>query len=156
MLLPKKLLPFPVGLLAVVTAQAAEVDGLKEAVQNTLEQMREKDLEGFLECWHPQAVLYTRDDLFAIDRGASQYDEWADIVEDFFARIVAADFRPVSVKYRVEGNIGIVWGGRRFALDRKLGGGSDFDSRLTAVFSRRSNGWKIINWPSSAIPQQNR
>ena len=56
MLLPKKLLPFPAVLLAVLKTQAAEVDGLKEAFQNTLEQMGEKDLEGFLECWHSSAI----------------------------------------------------------------------------------------------------
>ena len=140
--------------LVCIPLQAEETDGLKAAFENTLDQLKEKDLEGFLECWHEEAVLYTRDDLFPFDRNASGHDEWADVVEDFFARIIAAEFRPITVKYRVIGDIGLVWGRTQFALDLRHGGGSNFDSRLTAVFARTSDGWKIVNWHSSAVPKQ--
>jgi ketosteroid isomerase-like protein len=133
---------------------AADTETLQAAFQNALDQLKEKNLEGFLDCWHKDAVLYTREDIFPIDRGASEYDEWADILEDFFARIVTAEFRPQTMKYRVTGDVGMVWGRTRFAVDLKHGGGSDFDSRLTAVFARTADGWKIINWHSSAVPRQ--
>lgn len=142
--------------LVFLPVQASDPEELKAAFQNAIDQMREKDLDGFLECWHPEAVLYTRHDLFAVDRGASEYDAWADIVEDFFARIIRAEFRPISLKYRVVEDIGMVWGSTRFAVDPKFGGGSDFDSRLTAIFAKTADGWKIVNWHSSAVPRQNR
>lgn len=144
----------PLVILVCGTSLAADIDDLQAAFQNTLDQMREKDLEGFLDCWHPEAILYTRDDIFAIDRGLSEYDEWADIVEDFFARIITAEFRPLTMKYRVAEDIGLVWGRTKFAVDLKHGGGSDFDSRLTAILARTADGWKIISWHSSAVPRQ--
>ena len=139
--------------LVCLPVQGSDLDELKAAFQNTLDQMREKDLEGFLECWHPEAVLYTRDDFFPIDRGESEYDAWADIVEDFFARIIRAEFRPMTLKYRIVEDIGMVWGRTRFAVDPKFGAGSDFDNRMTAILAKTAKGWKIVNWHSSAVPR---
>jgi len=138
--------------LATPAAVASDEGDLKAAFLKAMDELRDKDLEGFLSFWHPEAVFLARDRLFALDRAASEYDKWARDVDQFFARTISAEMIPVDVNYRVLGDMGIVWGRARFAVDPVGGGGSDFDSRLTVTLLKTDGKWQIVTWHASAAP----
>lgn len=141
-------------LFALMTSSAVASDEaeMKSAFLNALTELKDRDLEGFLSYWHPEAVFLARDRLFALDRGASDYDEWARDVDQFFARTISAEMFPVDVSYRVLGDMGVIWGRARFAVDPVGGGGSDFDSRLTVTLLKTDGKWQIVTWHASAPP----
>jgi ketosteroid isomerase-like protein len=138
--------------LATPAAVASDEGDLKAAFLKAMDELRDKDLEGFLSFWHPEAVFLARDRLFALDRAASEYDKWAADVDQFFAKTISAEMIPVDVNYRVLGDMGILWGRARFAVDPVGGGGSDFDSRLTVTLLKTSGKWQIVTWHASASP----
>ena len=138
--------------LAMPAAVASDEGDLKAAFQNALDELRDRNLEGFLSFWHPEAVFLARDRLFALDRAASEYDKWASDVDRFFAKTISAEMIPIDVSYRVLGDMGIVWGRARFAVDPVGGGGSDFDSRLTVTLLKTGDKWQIVTWHASAAP----
>ncbi len=138
--------------LATPAAVASDEGDLKAAFQKAMDELRDKDLEGFLSFWHPEAVFLARDRIFALDRAASEYDEWARDVDRFFAKTISAELIPIDVNYRVLGDMGIIWGRARFAVDPVGGGGSDFDSRLTVTLLKTGDKWQIVTWHASATP----
>lgn len=140
--------------LATPCIFASDEDDLKAAFQSAMDELRERNLEGFLSYWHPEAVFLARDRLFAIDRAASDYDEWAAAVDRFFAKTISAEMMPIDVSYRVIGNTGLVWGRARFSVDPVGGGGSDFDSRITATLLKSGGKWQFISWHASAAPTE--
>lgn len=141
-------------LLVLMTSSvvASDEEEMKSAFLNALTELKDRNLEGFLSYWHPQAVFLARDRLFALDRGASDYDEWARDVDQFFSRTISAEMFPVDVSYRVLGDMGIIWGRARFSVDPVGGGGSDFDSRLTVTLLKTDGKWQIVTWHASAPP----
>ena len=93
---------------------------MKSAFLNALTELKDRNLEGFLSYCHPQAVFLARDRLFALDRGASDYDEWARDVDQFFSRTISAEIplpsatTPATAADRassVAGAMGKMWRG---------------------------------------------
>ncbi len=130
-----------------------EVEDLKAAFDQALESLSQKDLDAFLSVWHPEAVLFARNRIHAIDRTKLEDREWAELFEEFFARIISAGYTQQAVEVRVIGNTGIVWGLTRFAVDPRYQAGFEQNTRLTAVFVKVDDEWLIMHWNDSPLPE---
>lgn len=134
-------------------ARASDLAGLKAAFDQALEYLSQKDLKGFLSVWDPDAVLFTRNRIYPIDRTKLDDREWTNLFEQFFDRIISAGYTKTAVEFRVVGDTGIVWGLTRFAVDQRYEAGFDQDTRLTAIFTRVDGDWKILHWNDSPLPE---
>ena len=149
-----RVLSFCVVLILSITAlPAGEQEELKAAFDSALDALSNKELGRFLEIWHPQAVLFTRNQTHAIDRAQLDDREWAKLFEDVFGKVISIGFPQRAVQFRVVGDTGMVWGLTRLAIDTWAGDGFTEDTRLTAVFSRHEGAWKIIHWNNSPRPK---
>jgi hypothetical protein len=91
---------------------ASDVDDLKAAFDQALEYLSH--------IWHPEAVLFPRNEVHPTDRAKLDDRVWADLFEDFFARIISAGYTQQAVEFRVIGDTGLVWGLTRFAVDPRF------------------------------------
>jgi len=132
---------------------AGDVDDLKAAFDQALEYLSQKDLDAFLTIWHPEAVLFSRNEIHPVDRSKLDDRVWADQFEDFFARIVSAGYTQQAVEWRVVGDTGLVWGLTRFAVDPRFEAGFEQDTRLTAVFVKEDGKWLILLWNNAPLPE---
>ncbi len=132
---------------------AGDVDDLKAAFDKALESLSQKDLDAFLSVWHPEAVLFSRNRVYPIDRSKLDDRSWADLFEDFFATIISAGYTRQAVEWRVIGDTGIVWGLTRFAVDARYQASFEQDTRLTAVFVKVDGEWLILHWNDSPLPE---
>ncbi len=130
-----------------------DVDDLKAAFDQALEYLSQKDLDAFLSVWHPEAVLFSRNRVHPIDRSKLDDRVWADLFEDFFARIISAGYTQQAVEWRVIGDTGLVWGLTRFAVDPRYQASFEQDTRLTAVFVKVDGEWLILHWNDSPLPE---
>ena len=140
-------------ILSITALPAADEEELRAAFDSALEALSNKDLGKFLEIWHPQAVLFTRNQTYAIDRAQLDDREWAKLFEDTFGKVISIGFPQRAVKFRVVGDTGMVWGMTRLAIDTRAGDGFSENTRLTAVFSRHEGAWKILHWNNSPLPR---
>ncbi len=140
-----------IGLCAPLSA--GDVDDLKAAFDNALESLSQRDLDGFLSAWHPEAVLFARNQVHPIDRAKMDEKVWVQGFENFFARIISAGYRMRAVEFRVVGETGIVWGLTRFGVDPRYEASFDQDTRLTAVFVKSDGAWKILHWNDAPWPE---
>ncbi len=132
---------------------AGDVEDLKAAFDQALEYLSQKNLDAFLSVWHPEAVLFSRNQVHPIDRFKLDDRVWADLFDDFFARIISAGYTQQAVQWRVIGDTGIVWGLTRFAVDQRYQASFEQDTRLTAVFVKVDGEWLILHWNDSPLPE---
>ena len=109
-------------------------------------------LAAFLSVWHPEAVLFARNRIHPIDRVKLEDRLWAELFEEFFAKVISVGYTQQAVEWRVSGNTGIVWGLTRFAVDPRYQAGFEQNTRLTAVFVKVDDEWLIIHWNDSPLP----
>ncbi len=138
--------------LSISPLWAGDTEDLKAAFDSALEALENKDSGRFVEHWHPEAVLLSRNRIHPIDRAELDDREWAHLFEDLFGRIISAGYTKSAVHFRVIGQTGLAWGLTRLAVDTRGGEGFDQQSRLTAVFSKHEGAWKIILWNDSPLP----
>ena len=144
---------FPVVLfLSLFPLQASDVKDLEATFEQALEDLSRKDFDGFLSSWHSEAVLFARNRIHPIDRAQLEDRAWRELFEDFFARIISIGYTQKAVQFRVIGDTGIVWGLTRLAIDGRYGEGSDQETRLTVVFVKVGEEWKIIQWNNAPGP----
>ena len=141
-----------VMILSITTLPAADEEELRAAFNSALEALSYKELGRFLESWHPEAVLFTRNQTHAIDRAQLDDRQWAKLFEEIFGKVISIGFPQRAVQFRIVGDTGMVWGLTRLAIDTRAGDGFTEDTRLTAVFSRHQGAWKIIHWNNSPLP----
>ncbi len=139
--------------IMVSPLSAGEVEDLKATFDKALEYLSQKDLDAFLSVWHPEAVLFSRNRIHPIDRAKLEDRVWADLFEDFFARIISVGYTQQAVEWRVIGDTGLVWGLTRFAVDPRYQAGFEQDTRLTAVFVKVDGDWLIMHWNDSPLPE---
>ncbi len=139
--------------IMVSPLSAGEVEDLKAAFDQAIEYLSQKDLDAFLSIWHPEAVLFSRNRIHPIDRAKLEDRVWADLFEDFFARIISVGYTQQAVEWRVIGDTGLVWGLTRFAVDPRYQAGFEQDTRLTAVFTKVAGKWLIMHWNDSPLPE---
>jgi len=132
---------------------AGDVDDLKAAFDQALEYLSQKDLDAFLSIWHPEAILFSRNQIHPTDRAKLDDRIWANLFEDFFARIVSAGYTQQAVEWRVIGDTGLVWGLTRFAVDPRYAASFEQDTRLTAVFVKVDGEWLILLWNNAPLPE---
>ncbi len=132
---------------------AGDVDDLKAAFDQALEYLSQKDLDAFLSIWHPEAVLFSRNEVHPTDRAKLDDRVWADLFEDFFARIISAGYTQQAVEWRVIGDTGLVWGLTRLAVDPRYQASFEQDTRLTAVFVKVDGEWLILLWNNAPLPE---
>ena len=58
---------------------AGDVDDLKAAFDQALEYLSQKDLEAVGTSWHPEAVLFSRNEVHPTDRAKLDDRVWADL-----------------------------------------------------------------------------
>jgi len=90
--------------------------------------------------------------MFAVDRAETGPEVWGEIFRDLFDLSVEADLVPVDVDYRVIENVGLVWGLIQFVIESEKGVSSNQQTRLTAVFKKDGENWRIVSWHDSAPP----
>ena len=139
--------------IMVSPLSAGDVDDLKAAFDQALEYLSQKDLDAFLSVWHPEAVLFSRNRIHPIDRAKLEDRVWADLFEDFFAKIISVGYTQQAVEWRVIGDTGLVWGLTRFAVDPRYEASFEQDTRLTAVFTKVAGEWLIVHWNDSPLPE---
>jgi len=149
-------LSFALLALCVATASAEDPNDLEDTFEAVLEDLNTKDLEGFLSAWHPQAVLVTRNYLFAVDRKDAGQEIWDEIFADFFSKTTKVSYTAVDVEYRVVGDVGMAWGLTQSIFEAPDRPRVSQNSRLTAVFVKSDGNWKIISWHESAYPETGR
>ncbi len=132
---------------------AGDVDDLKAAFDQALEYLGQKDLDAFLSIWHPEAVLFSRNEVHPTDRAKLDDRVWANLFEDFFARIISAGYTQQAVEWRVVGDTGLVWGLTRLAVDPRYQASFEQDTRLTAVFVKVDGEWLILLWNNAPLPE---
>ncbi len=132
---------------------AGDVDDLKAAFDQALEYLSQKDLDAFLSIWHPEAVLFSRNEVHPTDRAKLDDRVWANLFEDFFARIISAGYTQQAVEWRVVGDTGLVWGLTRLAVDPRFQASFEQDTRLTAVFVKVDGEWLILLWNNAPLPE---
>ncbi len=132
---------------------AGDVDDLKAAFDQALEYLSQKDLDAFLTIWHPEAVLFSRNEVHPTDRAKLDDRVWANLFEDFFARIISAGYTQQAVEWRVVGDTGLVWGLTRLAVDPRFQASFEQDTRLTAVFVKVDGEWLILLWNNAPLPE---
>lgn len=132
---------------------AGDVDDLKAAFDQALEYLSQKDLDAFLSIWHPEAILFSRNQIHPTDRAKLDDRIWANLFEDFFARIVSAGYTQQAVEWRVVGDTGLVWGLTRLAVDPRYQASFEQDTRLTAVFVKVDGEWLILLWNNAPLPE---
>ncbi len=134
------------------TLGAADEASLQAAFEAAVESLGQKDLDRFLQLWHPEAVLFTRNRIHAIDRTQTEDAVWREAFEDLFSRVYSVGYTQQAVEYRVVGDTGLVWGFTRLAVDLRKEAGFDQETRLTAVFVAVDGDWKILHWSDSPLP----
>jgi len=132
---------------------AGDVDDLKAAFDQALEYLSQKDLDAFLSIWHPEAVLFSRNEVHPTDRAKLDDRVWANLFEDFFARIISVGYTQQAVEWRVVGDTGLVWGLTRLAVDPRFQASFEQDTRLTAVFVKVDGEWLILLWNNAPLPE---
>ncbi len=132
---------------------AGDVEDLKAAFDQALEYLSQKDLDAFLTIWHPEAVLFSRNQVHPTDRAKLDDRVWANLFEDFFARIISAGYTQQAVEWRVIGDTGLVWGLTRLAVDPRYQASFEQDTRLTAVFVKVDGEWLILLWNNAPLPE---
>ena len=132
---------------------AGDVDDLKAAFDQALEYLSQKDLDAFLSIWHPEAVLFSRNEVHPTDRAKLDDRVWANLFEDFFARIISVGYTQQAVEWRVVGDTGLVWGLTRLAVDPRYQASFEQDTRLTAVFVNVDGEWLILLWNNAPLPE---
>ena len=132
---------------------AGDVDDLKAAFDQALEYLSQKDLDAFLSVWHPEAVLFSRNEVHPTDRAKLDDRVWANLFEDFFARIISVGYTQQAVEWRVVGDTGLVWGLTRLAVDPRYQASFEQDTRLTAVFVKVDGEWLILLWNNAPLPE---
>ena len=132
---------------------AGDVDDLKAAFDQALEYLSQKDLDAFLSIWHPEAVLFSRNQVHPTDRAKLDDRVWANLFEDFFARIISVGYTQQAVEWRVVGDTGLVWGLTRLAVDPRYQASFEQDTRLTAVFVKVDGEWLILLWNNAPPPE---
>ena len=103
--------------------------------------------------WHPEAVLFSRNRVHPIDRSKLDDRVWANLFEDFFARIISVGYTQQAVEWRVVGDTGLVWGLTRLAVDPRYQASFEQDTRLTAVFVKVDGEWLILLWNNAPLPE---
>ncbi len=141
-------------LFTMPQVQADDLEDLKTDFEAVLEQIADKDLEGFLASWHPEAILFTRNAYFPVDRNSSTHQVWNEIFEDAFATTQEAVYTPMDVSYKVIGDTGLVWGLTQVVIQPKAGPHRVENIRMTAVFKKLDEGWKILSWHDSDPPER--
>lgn len=142
-------------LMAFSPICAGESEELKGQFERVVEELNQRDLEGFLSHWHREAVFYLGDYMFPVDLTEMDPADWAQIWKDFFAATREITFTPVDLEYRVLDNIGMVWGLGQLLVDPLQGPSFSRNVRLTVTLSQGKGAWKIINWHSSPAPENN-
>ena len=99
------------------------------------------------------AILFSRNQIHPTDRAKLDDRVWADLFEDFFARIISAGYTQQAVEWRVIGDTGLVWGLTRFAVDPRYQASFEQDTRLTAVFVKVDGEWLILLWNNAPLPE---
>jgi ketosteroid isomerase-like protein len=136
----------------MASGMAADRADLEKTFEDVLQRIRQKDADGLVAHFHPEAVIFLRNRFFPLDfeeMGKAAFD---DLVKSFLSEVVDADLRPMDVSYRVVNGVGIVWGLARFHVEPKEGVGSSFQSRMSIIFAEDEGTWKIVHWHTSAIP----
>ncbi len=141
--------------LPATAVQGSNVETLRDAFERTLERLNAKDLQGFLQGWHPEAVLIVHDYVFPVDRANAGEEIWTLIFDEFFASTESIRFTPVDVESRVVGDTGVVWGSVQTITESKDGLRRTRDLRLTATFVKLDGQWQILSWHNSVPPQSN-
>ena len=133
---------------------ASDIDELEADLETFFESGNSRDLENFREAWHPEAVLFFRNNLFPVDLKDIGTEIWTQIFRDIFAGYVDLDYRAVDLNYRVLGGIGLVWGLTELTFQLKGEPQYQQEVRLTATFARTEKGWKNVSWNGSAFPER--
>ena len=137
---------------SITQALASDEGELRAAFEDFLTQISEKNANGVVQHMHPDAVVFARNRLFAIDWKELGQDELGDFLGTFFDDVISAEIVPIEVKYRIYGDTGIVWGHSQLAVDARRGSGSNLDARFSASFAKLNGVWKLIHWHGSAPP----
>lgn len=133
---------------------ASDIDELEAGLETFLESVNSRDLENFRKAWHPEAVLFFRNNLFPVDLKDIGTEIWTQIFRDIFAGYVDLDYAAVDLNYRVLGEIGLVWGLTELSFQLQGEPRHQQEVRLTATFARTEKGWKIVSWHDSAFPER--
>ena len=140
-------------LLSLCTLQADDVDDLKQSFENAIRYLENKDLDRFVNSFHPEAVLFARNHIHPVDRAELGDRGWREMFQGVFSQIMSAGYTQKAIQFRVIGDTGIVWGLTRLAVDQKYTGGWDQATRLTAVFVKVNGEWKIAHWNDAPRPR---
>lgn len=137
-------------------AQASPPGDLEEAFDSFLNAISNKDLKAFTEAWHPEAVVFTRNQPFPMDLKELTQDGWSELFKDVFARLDMISYKAVNVNAREIGDTGIVWGSTYLVLKGSDGTSRSDTGTLTAVFLKSGGKWKLISWHDSHLPPQDK
>ena len=142
--------------LPATAVQGSDVETLREAFEQTLERLNAKDLPGFLQGWHSEAVLIVHDYVFPVDRADAGEEIWT---PDFrrvlcFPPRASASPRSMSIRGWWETR---VWSGGsvQTITESKDGLRRTRNLRLTATFIKMDGQWRILSWHNSLPPQRN-
>ena len=136
-------------------ALAGDLEDLEGGFEEILERLNAKDLKGFLNGWHPDAVLMVYDYVFPVDRADAGEEIWSQIFDDFLVSTESIRLIPVDVDFRVVGDTGIVWGTAQNVTELKNGTRQVVNLRLSATFVKTGGRWLLLSWQSSIPPERN-
>ena len=136
-------------------ARADDLEDLENSFEEILERLNAKDLKGFLNGWHPDAVLMVYDYVFPVDRADAGEEIWSQIFDDFLVSTESIRLIPVDVDFRVVGDTGIVWGTAQNVTELKNGTRQVVNLRLSATFVKTGGRWLLLSWQSSIPPERN-
>ena len=128
----------------VAPARAGDLEDLETAFETALETLNSRDLDHFLESWHPEAVLVARNYVFPVDRAKVEKEMWSELFGDLLSATKSASYTAVDVEFRVIGNTGIAWGLTQFFIEPKSGS------------SRSQNSPPYRHIPQDGRPLENR
>ena len=154
MLLKRLFLLTVLLLFPVTSTRAGDLENLETVFENVLERLNSRDLEGFLKSWHPEAVLFVADYLWAVDRADVGQEIWSRIFDEFFATTKSATYTALDVHFRIIGDTGLVWGLTELIVKPKEEARQVRNLRLTVVFQKADGRWRIVSWHSSRLPER--
>ena len=71
-------------LLSLCTLQADDVDDLKQSFENAIRYLENKDLDRFVNSFHPEAVLFARNHIHPVDRAELGDRGWREMFQGVF------------------------------------------------------------------------
>ncbi len=139
--------------LCTTLLPASADEDLERDFGKALDALEARDTEAFLSFWHPQSVMFTRNQLFPIEQSEFDPDDWRAFWTAIFRGVDSISYTPVDLSYRVVGDTGLVWGLATMAIDPKNGKKYVQDVRLTATLHKQGDRWMILSWHDSAFPR---